>query len=292
MASTEGIVNPFVLFLGVYLPVAATAICIDRARKRRAETRKDSDDGSREPSGDCDDSDLDTDDATPFAAGGAITGGAIFHSVNWGSPTFTAIRALDPGVTESVAEVPILAYKAARLSWSPGGVWRLSPGTFSGRVETDADARCEARDYQFYMGTKPATHDAPEISCNCGFHAVRSPDELNSTYGEVRLDVELSGRVIVHEKGYRAQHQRVLRAHVPPCWYCGDVATVFWLAEGQPSSGGLMITTTTSGAFGMSPPSHGIDPRPLCAEHAHKAEISVPVEKVMSTLGLPWEAAA
>jgi len=36
--------------------------------------------------------------------------------------------------------------------------------------------------------------------------------------------VELSGVVVEHERGYRAQHQRVVEVQVPPCLYCGDEA--------------------------------------------------------------------
>jgi hypothetical protein len=48
----------------------------------------------------------------------------------------------------------------------------------------------------------------------------------------VDLLVELSGRVIEHETGYRAQHQRVIECRVPPCELCaGETHAVRFVGE-------------------------------------------------------------
>ena len=69
------------------------------------------------------------------------------------------------------------------------------------------------------------THSAPDPSCTCGWYAlplgVPAPNYSPTTH-YVDLLVELSGRVIEHETGYRAQHQRVLEVHVRPC-HCGSL---------------------------------------------------------------------
>ena len=70
------------------------------------------------------------------------------------------------------------------------------------------------------LATCPTGHPVPDVSCQCGFHAARdirtllaaaacTPDEL---VRHAVLDVELGGRVIHHEHGYRGEQQRVLKA--------------------------------------------------------------------------------
>lgn len=88
-------------------------------------------------------------------------------------------------------------------------------------------------------------HASPAEDCTCGFYAmsqaVRYPPWLRrATWDYVRrhapadqrllpfrilLDVDLSGTVIVADRGYRAERQRVLRALLDPCCsICGDQA--------------------------------------------------------------------
>ena len=56
-------------------------------------------------------------------------------------------------------------------------------------------------------------HDAPDADCSCGFYAVADDTQLwrlGADEPELAvLDVELAGRVIEHDHGYRASHQRV-----------------------------------------------------------------------------------
>lgn len=200
--------------------------------------------------------------------------------------------AAHPGVEETTSDVPLLGYKRVALNWAPGGAFWLGNNrerSFAGSVQLEANAVC-LHQYEVYLMTPPERHDAPKLDCTCGFYAVRNPDDLSVGYGSVRLDVELSGRVIVHERGYRAQHQRVLRAHTPGCWFCGDESTVVWLAEvDEPKSHwesgrglydhGRTVTTTVKTT----------QVRPLCAAHQFKAdgEVSVPVAQVMRALALP-----
>jgi len=58
-----------------------------------------------------------------------------------------------------------------------------------------------------------ADHDAPDSDCSCGFYAVADESQLwrlGADEPELAvLDVELAGRVIEHDHGYRASYQRV-----------------------------------------------------------------------------------
>jgi hypothetical protein len=72
-------------------------------------------------------------------------------------------------------------------------------------------------------------HSAPDARCTCGFYAVDNDEDLWRLGGGdpelVVLDVELSGRLIEHEHGYRASNQRVRRVRVPRrCARCGREA--------------------------------------------------------------------
>lgn len=72
-------------------------------------------------------------------------------------------------------------------------------------------------------------HAAPAIECSCGWHAVRSPGELDGVVrvqrDAVLLDVELGGTIVEHERGFRAERQLVLGVRFPAgCYWCGDGA--------------------------------------------------------------------
>jgi hypothetical protein len=74
-------------------------------------------------------------------------------------------------------------------------------------------------------------HDAPHAGCSCGFYAV--PDDqalwrLGADQPDLaRVDVELAGRVIEHDHGYRASDQRALSVEMHHgCARCGARADV------------------------------------------------------------------
>ena len=77
-----------------------------------------------------------------------------------------------------------------------------------------------------------SVHEAPAADCSCGFYAVADESQLwrlGSDEPELAvLDVELAGRVIEHDHGYRASDQRVrsVRFH-GACVRCGRRAEVF-----------------------------------------------------------------
>lgn len=104
---------------------------------------------------------------------------------------------------------PIRAYRRAHIV-PVAGSYKLGSIVYEGTFAVDASATCEA----------VFPHVAPNLLCRCGFYGVKA-DYLSTLQAEcmsdstVILEVEFSGRVIACEKGYRAEHQRVLRVLVP-----------------------------------------------------------------------------
>jgi hypothetical protein len=131
-----------------------------------------------------------------------------------------------------VFATPIAARKLARLGLEHDRVV-LQPafyrqlGASYGPV---AQATCPLED-----------HAAPAADCSCGFYAVADDTQLwrlGADEPELAvLDVELAGRVIEHDHGYRASDQRVtsVRFH-GACVRCGRRAEVF----GRRRFGGLV----------------------------------------------------
>src|SRR5690606_19880757 len=70
----------------------------------------------------------------------------------------------------------------------------------------------------------------PHPNCTCGFYALPSKRDLMMTYtamGNAIALVQLSGTVIEHEKGYRAERQTILQITDVTCGYsvgCGRPA--------------------------------------------------------------------
>jgi hypothetical protein len=118
---------------------------------------------------------------------------------------------------------PIAARKLARLGIEQGRVV-LRPAFYRQLGEAYgavAHATCAFSD-----------HEAPAADCSCGFYAVADDTQLwrlGADEPELAvLDVELAGRVIEHDHGYRASHQRVtnVRFH-GVCVRCGRGAETF-----------------------------------------------------------------
>lgn len=65
-------------------------------------------------------------------------------------------------------------------------------------------------------------HRAPDLECSCGFWAARDITTMGYYNRGWLIHVEFSGRVIEHEEGWRAEHQRVTSVEVPEnCFYDG-----------------------------------------------------------------------
>jgi hypothetical protein len=125
-----------------------------------------------------------------------------------------------PRLPWDVLATPIEARKLARLGYDRGRV-RLQPAFFrqlGDNYDAVAEATCPLRD-----------HDAPDADCSCGFYAVADDTQLWRLGADLPnlavLDVELAGRLIEHQHGYRASHQRTLTVRLPgSCTRCGKPA--------------------------------------------------------------------
>ena len=127
----------------------------------------------------------------------------------------------DGALPWDVYATPIIGRKFARLVRRGDGVAFL-PAFFqsnSAPYGPAASAVCELGE----------PHHAPDPKCTCGFYAVDNDDDLWRLGGGdpelIVLDVELAGRVIEHEHGYRASDQRVRSVALPRrCVRCGREA--------------------------------------------------------------------
>ena len=122
---------------------------------------------------------------------------------------------------------PIRVFKLAKLVWADGRIRFMGVGL---NIPYDAEtaAMCGIKNgHAFFWGSSnkygfdpSADHDVPDPRCTCGFHGVASKDadEIQGDYASarfVRIEAELYGRVVRHERGYRAEHQRVLSVSIP-----------------------------------------------------------------------------
>jgi hypothetical protein len=144
--------------------------------------------------------------------------------------------------------MPIMAVRYANLGMGDDG--RLgfqSVNSQFGTFGVEARAECKRR-YDYYVGSgyyspRPPTGSVPHLECECGFYAVpadKLPNIRSYESSTFKLLVEISGRVIEHERGYRASHQRVLEAQIVNC-VCGQPAESIWMRIGE--SGMTMLST-------------------------------------------------
>lgn len=175
----------------------------------------------------------------------------------------------DPSkLPEREDDTPILASKTALLIWqlgAPCGPALQSAFTQRPYDLTTDHASCAAvRD-----------HAVPQASCSCGYYAVRDRDRLAGWHhqGAVLLDVELFGKVIVYEHGYRAERQRILSVGIGGCWYC----------QTEPSHVCAQAPTPWDTQSETTPL------LPMCAEHLPLARANVvyTTDAIAGVLGAP-----
>ncbi len=199
----------------------------------------------------------------------AVAAGTIDDPVA-GVPGRTITRTAS-GLIESVGDTPIRAWKRYPIVWHNGRLYLVPANGLLGATSEAFDhgewveARCPSR----MPGLPPPFSEqhspiSPDESCSCGFYAVSDPD--NATYHGVLVEVELSGRVIVAERGYRAQFLRVAAIHPPHCWICQQPASALWL-DGE----GNELPPSWTGNFSARV-------RATCLEHAP----SVPLQPMQA----------
>lgn len=128
---------------------------------------------------------------------------------------------LDESQFETIkTDMPILAARRAHIeAFTPNGsgdklVFRSLTTNFT--FGKQAIASCN----------KHYDHTAPDLNCTCGFYAVPADKLTSYTFSDtVTLLVELSGKIIEHEEGFRAQKQQVCEVKIKKCG-CGKPATL------------------------------------------------------------------
>ena len=125
-----------------------------------------------------------------------------------------------------VRDEPLHGVKAGRVAVLPSGVafTALHAGHFTGSPvayapEAEMTCLCGYAERPVFMGAPRSGrwHERPEPKDgHCGFYAWKLGRPFPWTAGTWLLEVDLYGRVIEHEHGYRAQKQRVLRISPVP----------------------------------------------------------------------------
>lgn len=125
--------------------------------------------------------------------------------------------------------------EGALTGWKRAGLGlaRFAPAMGNhGTYLADDQAQCGEHYRYASCGMDRAPCVVPNKACVCGFHAARDRSaltELASDFADTTadLEVELSGRVLVFEHGYRAERQRVVSVRVDSgCVACDGRAVV------------------------------------------------------------------
>lgn len=140
---------------------------------------------------------------------------------------------------------PFVGYKTIHLLPDNG---RLRIKGAQSVYDVDAVAVCN----------KNLPHLAPHPNCHCGFWAYKTYKQTNFTYRGYVAEVQLFGRVIEAELGFRAERQRVTRITASPlCYECDKQAIGFVCGTGAiPSCAdhapfGVLTTQQVSAAIGV-----------------------------------------
>ncbi|MFP5252176.1 MAG: hypothetical protein ACLGH4_00075 [Actinomycetes bacterium] len=201
-------------------------------------------------------------------------------------------------------------HKTAQLLLEPpapdtaGGRIRLAGVSIGGVYEVEDVAVC----------VRGAAHEVPDLACACGFHAFTDRDEATAllarrfgfggaVIARALLEVDLSGTVIEHDRGFRAGGQRVLAVRLLP--WCADCAEAGRLApavelgtDGRPAVGAVDWDAREwgEGAAGLRARLHPTQRplqiwaplRPVCADHADALRLDgtvLPLVEVAQRLG-------
>lgn len=155
-----------------------------------------------------------------FAAERAIE--ALAHALCTGTKAYTGPRlGRYPHNRESM---PILAGRMAYLVVLDGKVkfMSVSQREYFG-LEADAHCTLDPSTSKHLHNDRRRRLPCPAPDCTCGFYAVPI-DKAGGYANAVLLEVELSGRVIIHGKGYRAGHQSIVGVKIPRS-NCGHPTT-------------------------------------------------------------------
>lgn len=146
--------------------------------------------------------------------------GSALDAVASASPAASASERTSPGIVTETSAEPIRAWKVARLVVSPSGRGvRLASLNELVTHPVEGTAHCTAMRFSTFRDLHSHHYDAPHLDCTCGFYAWKTREQaaqMVSEGGLALLDIELFGKVIQHEHGYRAEKQRVLGVQIDP----------------------------------------------------------------------------
>ena len=237
----------------------------DHEHRRAAGDRDDSRPGSGAGAGD------DPSRSTSF--GSVQLHGDLSQGFSW-ALTAPKVASVPEALPERDGDMPILAWKRAQIAWSLGGGYLFDGIGAGGRYGADAVATCHSPAWtidtsRFWEPAIPVrNHSAPALECRCGFYALTDPPSRNRLH--FLLSVELFGRVIVHEKGCRAEKQRVLQVTAPTqCTFCREAVTTFVIPGGYRLDHDQPMMAAR------------------CAAHVHPDDVPVSAEALSRELGVP-----
>jgi len=150
----------------------------------------------------------------------------------------------------------LVGYRFAYVHREPGSGSYFGP-LRSGHsyFHVDATARCLPEPNERWRTRRLGNHRAANPACACGFYSLRRPGFLglvgqsrpcfedgDSGWGRVRLQVSLGGNVVVHDLGYRAERQRVLRVEFERiCVLCDQSRPAKWHRRISRQADGLAV---------------------------------------------------
>ena len=153
-----------------------------------------------------------------------------------------------PALPHESREEPVRALKAAYVLASAHGAafYPLNKESFPAYT-AQATAQCCCRSSAAYapyslstlapltrVSTIPAMeHQRPQTDSSCGFYAWKRDVPFPWQAGTWLLEVDLYGRVIEHDGGYRAEKQRILSVSPVPGPLCAPPFTLALGADGS-----------------------------------------------------------
>lgn len=157
---------------------------------------------------------------------------ACKRPISVGGPSLpSATKARQRPLSAHLQLDPIVAHKVARIVKTGSG--------FSLAGAAYAVPPYRMTDVARHLG--PNWRSSPHAleTCTCGFYAVPSLRQALEvrrwlSTAEAVLKVELYGKIVRHERGYRAEKQRVLEVTLWPLCRCNRAATSLWVSTVSP----------------------------------------------------------
>jgi hypothetical protein len=154
------------------------------------------------------------------------------------------------------SEDTIRAWKRSAVDLDDGRPVLIGPISRRYLAVDDGVAQCFPMSFSPHATAVLSEHwgeAAPKVDCTCGFYAVDDLSDLIDhplVPGVASLEVELYGRVIRHQRGYRAGRQRVLAVNLDPtCNHCHDDTPAELVAVGYRAEPGSMVYAILGAPF-------------------------------------------